>query len=314
MSVEISVIITTFNRPNNLKRAIESIIKQSFVDWELIVVDDNNPKTEGRVLTESIMEYYCNVDSRILYIKHEYNRNGAAARNTGIKYATGKYITFLDDDDYYLDDKLSKQYNIIEKSDQLYGGIYSGCNFIRNNKIVNKLDNVKSGNFLKETLECRFQMGSGSNLFIKSNVIKELGGFDENFNRHQDYEFLVRFFEKYKLIGINDILFNVDQSDKHSNIPNTEKLYNTKIQYLEKYKYIIDKMSIEDRNDIYHLQLLELCESAIRGKEYKQLKNYIKQATEYKNIKINRALKLCALFIYTNISKYLKLEMLRRTF
>ena len=107
-NLEVSVVVTTYKRPDKLGRAIKSVLSQTLKKWELIVVDDNSADTPFRKETESFMEPYLS-DSRIRYIKHEKNAGAPAARNTGIKAAKGSYIAFLDDDDFLLKKKRSQK-------------------------------------------------------------------------------------------------------------------------------------------------------------------------------------------------------------
>ena len=74
----VSVIIPTYNRPDNLSRAIDSVLNQTYDNIEVIIVDDNNPNTEARVRTEEFMSQY-EKNSHIKYIKHEKNKNASAA-------------------------------------------------------------------------------------------------------------------------------------------------------------------------------------------------------------------------------------------
>lgn len=92
--MKITVIVPTYGEPKFLDKAIQSVQNQTYEDWEMIIVDDNNPDTEARIATESIVMEYLKNDERIHYIKHPQNRNGAAARNTGIAQAKGEYIAF----------------------------------------------------------------------------------------------------------------------------------------------------------------------------------------------------------------------------
>jgi glycosyltransferase involved in cell wall biosynthesis len=95
----VSVIIPTYNRASTLARAIESVLKQTYGNLELIVVDDSsNDETSGVVSGIA--------DERIKYIKFSKNKGVAAARNAGIKESCGDYIAFLDSDDQWLPDKL----------------------------------------------------------------------------------------------------------------------------------------------------------------------------------------------------------------
>jgi len=186
----ISVIIPTYGIPDLLEKAIQSVLDQTFQDFELIIVDDNNPDAKARKQTTELVQTFSLRDERIHYICHDKNKNGAAARNTGLSIASGKYISFLDSDDEYLPLRLEKCIKAIEnvKGDQ-YKGVYTGCEFRRNGRKYNEITNIKSGNFLKETLACNFNFCTGSNIFVMRETLVELGGFDESFLRHQDYEF-----------------------------------------------------------------------------------------------------------------------------
>jgi len=92
----ISVIIPTFERPGMLKEALESVLAQSFTDWECLVVDDASQQPP--VLP---------ADERLRLIQRSHNGGCAAARNTGLSAARGRYVAFLDDDDVYLPDRLA---------------------------------------------------------------------------------------------------------------------------------------------------------------------------------------------------------------
>lgn len=108
MNKKVSVVIPTYKRSEFLQRAIDSVLSQTYSNIEIIVVDDNNPASEHRAETENKMQGYKAFDN-ILYIKNEANLGGALARNEGIMRASGDYITFLDDDDVYLPDKVCTQ-------------------------------------------------------------------------------------------------------------------------------------------------------------------------------------------------------------
>jgi len=93
-SPQISVIVPTYNRPEMLAEALESILKQTFNNFEIVVVNDAGMSVEDLVLK-------LNKEKNITYVSHAKNRGLAAARNTGIRAARGKYIALLDDDDLF---------------------------------------------------------------------------------------------------------------------------------------------------------------------------------------------------------------------
>lgn len=275
----ISVIIPTYGEPKYLKDAIESVINQTFKDWSLIVVDDNDPDTLSRQKTEKVLEQYNNYEN-IKYIKHDKNKNGAAARNTGLKYVNSKYVAFLDSDDIYLSTRLQECYDAMEQNKYTsVAGVYTGCEFRRNGKKYSEYVNVESGNHIISVLACSFMFCTGSNIFMKSSVVKELDGFDESFIRHQDYEFLIRYFEKYELIGLKKIL--VIKNNDNVNAPNVEREIAVKKHYLAKYEQILNELKPNEKNYIYHNQYVQIAESAISEKNYELSRKYYKKAKMY---------------------------------
>lgn len=280
--IAVSVIIPTYGMPDYLEKSIRSVLSQTLSNIELIVVDDNDQNTEARRRTEDLLKQFI-TDHRVLYLKHSNNMNGAVARNTGIKQAKGKYVSFLDSDDEYLPNRLMECFKIMETTDSQIAGVYTGCEFRRGGKVYHIEKNIKEGNFLLETLACTFMFCTGSNLFIRKAVIDEINGFDEAFLRHQDYEFLVRIFERYSLAAIQDVL--VIKNNENINVPNVNKMIDIKKQYIDKYHKQIQDLNTIDRNYVYHSQYLQIAESALRTKQNKLAKQYYSKAAEYGKLK-----------------------------
>lgn len=107
---KISVIMLTYNRENMVSTAIESILKQSFQDFEFIIIDNGSTDKSG-----NIAEHYAQGDLRLKVI-HRSCGNIGSGRNTGLDAAIGKYIAFIDDDDYAMPDFLEFLYELAEKS------------------------------------------------------------------------------------------------------------------------------------------------------------------------------------------------------
>ena len=114
-----SIILPTYNRGDFIIKALVSLEQQQFQNWECIVIDDGSTDN-----TRSLLNNYCKNKPRFKYYYQE-NQERSAARNNGIKQANGKYICFLDSDDYYLECRLEKLYNelINQKYDLLFTGI-----------------------------------------------------------------------------------------------------------------------------------------------------------------------------------------------
>ena len=298
---KISVIIPTYGKPLFLEKAIQSVQRQSLPDFELIIVDDNNPATEARTLTEALVQKYMDIDNRIKYLKHEKNKNGAVARNTGFAVAQGKYISLLDSYDEYMTDRLRKCYDAMEKAPESVAGVYTGCEFRCKGKVYNSYIGVTDGNFLVETLACKFMFCTGSNIFVRKSVVDELNGFDGAFLRHQDYEFLVRVFEKYSLITIPELL--VIKNNENFNLPNLEKQVAIKKQYLEKFKYIIDTLPQKDVNYIMHGNYINVAENAMAQNNFKVANEFYSKASLYGGLSAREWLRRLVFPIYNIVKR-----------
>ena len=110
----ISVIMPVYNTPEKyLREAIESVLSQTFENWELLIIDDCSDKIEVKLIVDS---YCCN---KIKYLKNEKNSGAAVARNLGLKNAKGKYIAILDSDDIAIPNRFEKQFQYLEKNDDV---------------------------------------------------------------------------------------------------------------------------------------------------------------------------------------------------
>lgn len=106
-----SIVIPTYNRAHLIEKAVNSVLKQTFKDWELIIVDDGSTDNTMQVISDFLAS-----DKRIKYFYQE-NQERSIARNNGIEKATGKYVCFLDSDDYYLENRLLNIKANINKND-----------------------------------------------------------------------------------------------------------------------------------------------------------------------------------------------------
>ncbi len=110
----VSVIIPTYNRAEYISEAIESVLKQTYTNFELIIINDGSTDE-----TQNIIEEYAKKDKRIKIFKNEVNKNTVYSRNKGISHAKGKYIAWLDDDDVYMENKLEAQVEFMEKNQDI---------------------------------------------------------------------------------------------------------------------------------------------------------------------------------------------------
>ena len=197
---KVSVIIPTYNRAHLMGRAIQSVLNQTYQDFEIIVVDDaSTDNTEEAVRSLK--------DERIRYIRHEKNKGAGAARNTGIRAANGEYIAFQDSDDEWLPEKLEKQMKVFENAPPEVGVVYTGFWRIEKNKknyIPSSWVTQKNGNIHKELLKGNF-IGTPATL-IKRECFKKVGLFDEYFSALEDWELWIRISKYYHFKFINELL------------------------------------------------------------------------------------------------------------
>ena len=276
--MKVSVIITTFGKPTYLEKAIKSVFNQTLDSLEIIVVDDNDSNTRERKLTEELIMRLINLGIKIIYLKHSHNRNGSAARNTGLVMAKGKYISFLDSDDEYHIQRLEFCYNKMEECSKEFGAVYTGCEFKKKSKTYHVYTKNKSGKHIVQTLATTFRLCSGSNIFVRKNVINELNGFDEDFWRHQDYEFMVRLFEKYSIVAIQKVLLT--KNNENLNLLDVNRMIIIKKQYLNKFQYLIKNLPLKDQRYILRKQYVSIAEQALKNQKFSISNQYYKLANK----------------------------------
>ncbi|MDQ7948111.1 MAG: glycosyltransferase family A protein [Pedobacter sp.] len=268
MNNKVSVIIPTYKRPTTLKRAIDSALHQSYTNLEVIVVDDNSDGDVFREETEKLMSQY-GQNERVVYLKHQKNQNGAAARNTGILHSSADFIAFLDDDDYFLPTKVEQQISKLTVLGPDWGG--ASCYHIRRYKkyiykaiTINRKDN---GNYLAEFLSEQVSMPS-STLLVRRSVFDRVGLFDTQFYRHQDLEFLVRFFRDFKMTFVEDFQL-VMQVEGFRNFPSADRALVVKNMFVDKFSADINALSGDRYKMVVHRMWLPVVGAFFKESRFK---------------------------------------------
>lgn len=190
--MKVSVIIPTYNRAHLLTQAIDSVLAQTFKDFELIIVD--NYSTDN---TESVVKSY--KDERIRYFKNRNQGLIGVNRNYGIQKSQGEYISFLDDDDLWLPEKLEKQVELLDSNKEL-GLVYSDIHIIGSNGNLLKdtyFHSVKPfrGNVFNELLVANFI--ASLTVVVRKEALSKVGVFDPKYVIAQDYDLWLRIAECY---------------------------------------------------------------------------------------------------------------------
>lgn len=178
----VSVVIPTYNRSGFLKTAIDSVLAQSFKDYELVIIDDGSIDE-----TIDLLESYGN---SLRYVRQE-NRGPASARNRGIEESRGKLVAFLDSDDQWHPDKLLYQTAAMER-EPVYLISHTEEIWYRNGNILHqkkKHRKIQGDIFQKSLLICMVSM---STVMVRRKLFNEIGYFDELMPCCEDYDFWLR--------------------------------------------------------------------------------------------------------------------------
>lgn len=250
----VSVIIPTYNRNDLMKKAIVSVLNQTYENIEVIVVDDAHNKE-----TKKIVETFN--DSRLKYLKNS-GTGGNAARNHGINTCKGEYVSFLDDDDQYHNNKIEKQMKFLnkKKSDM----VFCLLNMIYTNGKTNKWKPpfCKKKNIYKYLLVYNFIQTSA--VLCKKSVLESVCKFDEKMKKFQDWDLFLRIVQKQFQIDCLEehlIDFFVHDDKRVSSIE------------IDNYHEIYAKHKKAAKDPIIFFLLLLHC---LKINKYTHLKSYIK--------------------------------------
>jgi glycosyltransferase involved in cell wall biosynthesis len=210
--IRVSIMLCTFNRADLLPFAINSVLAQTFVDWELLVLDDASTDN-----TATVVRPYLN-DKRIRYIEHAKNLGIAKNRNFGLKEAKGEYVAVLDSDDVWLEPKkLEQQINFLDTHPEyvLVGTemiiIDNKGNTLR--KVHYPLENAA----IRQSFLIRNQIAQSSVMY-KKNAARRAGGYDETLAIWEDWDLWL------KLGAIGNVanlpIFSLGYSEHGKNISN----------------------------------------------------------------------------------------------
>ena len=200
---KVSVIIPAYNRAYLVSRAIQSVLNQTYKDFEVIIVDDGSTDN-----TEEVVKGFD--DKKVRYIKHERNKGVAATRNTGIKATRSKYIAFQDSDDEWLPEKLEKQMAGFRNASSNIGVVYTGFLRIEGDKktyVPSPEVTQKEGDIHNSLLRGNFVTPQAA--VVKRECFEKAGMFDEGISGLEDWELWLRISKYYHFKCIDEPLIIV---------------------------------------------------------------------------------------------------------
>ena len=218
----VSAIITTYNRLEHLKKALNSVQKQTYKNIEIIVIDGSESEE-----TKNYISKY----NKIIYAQSDTSHPNAL-RNLGIQCSSGTFVAFLDDDDLWEKDKITKQVQCFENND--IGLCYTGKNVIDSNNKKMKYS-YKKGRFKSSNTSIMWDnfIGITSSIMIKKNIVDAVGNFDESLPALQDYDFCIRICNHYKVLGIDEPLVSYRYSHAQNQVSKNIKKFNAACKILK---------------------------------------------------------------------------------
>lgn len=193
-----SVVIPAYNRSNEIKRAIDSVLRQTIQDFEILVVDDGS--------TDNTVEIVKTIKDNRIHILWQANSGATAARNNGIKHAFGKYVSFLDSDDEWLPEMLKRQLDCYEADDKV-GCVYSNVSIIdsRGNKVKFGREFGIKGDCYKGVLQQGY-LAPTTVLSAKREILLKVGMFDCKLPASQDDDVCFKLAKATRIAYIPDVM------------------------------------------------------------------------------------------------------------
>lgn len=286
MNPKVSIILTTFNGSSRgyLEAAIESVINQSFKDYELLLVDDGSTDN-----TKELCQHYQHHSN--VYYYYQENGGLSSARNKGLSFAQGEYILFLDDDDLYEPHLVDEMYRKIYSSDDpKIGMVYCAYHFIdENNKSFGKWY-IPAEGYIYERLFYDNYAGSPSGTMIRKSVFNDVGIFREELKSCEDYDMWIRIAKKYHVHSIDAPLlrYRIHGENMSSSLE--------KIEYWQK-KVLNDALEdspshihVKRHQYLYHLNL-EFSAKYFEVSDYANFRRCCDEAKKYGHLSTKWKLK-----------------------
>ena len=218
---KVSVIIPTYNRADLLARAVNSVLSQTYDDYEIIIVDDHSSDNIQDVISKF-------TDPRIRLMRHERNKGQSASINTGIANARGEYIAFLDDDDEWLPNKLEGQVAVFQSSASDVGLVYGWMDRIEDStgRLIPSYRNTIEGDIFEHSLALNIP-GPTIVLLVRSSVAREVGGIDASLSRYNDADFICRVAQRYKVAVLPEVVARAHFNHEHEQMADNTPRYLT---------------------------------------------------------------------------------------
>lgn len=258
---KVSIILPTFNGEQFLSNSIESIISQTYKDWELIIVNDCSTDN-----TANIINHYIQKDTRIKVITNKENKKLPASLNIGFEQASGEYYTWTSDDNEYYPQAIETMVEFLQKNEE-YGMVYARTNVEENGVLQ---DYVWCDH--KTTPELLLQISvPGACFLYRAEIAKTVGEYDCSMFLNEDHDYWLRIFLVSKIGNIDNILYLYRLRTNNLTSLRQNDIQKGKLFLLRKYRKIYAERFPNIR-EVYKKELLydKLINNEISLKEVKK--------------------------------------------
>ena len=274
---KISIIVPTYKRSHLISRAVESILNQTYKNFEIIIINDGPEDDTRKVVNEFN-------DNRIIFIQHPENKGIPITRNTGLIASTGYLIAFLDSDDEWLPEKLEKQVLSFKNAPDNLGVVYTErYDTVDNNIFIIPESNVKKREGYINDILLFGSLITLQTAMVKKECFSSVGMFDIDCPAFEDWELWLRISKIYQFKFINEPLAII-----HSD-PREEHVSKNYSYYISSMIHILNKHKIDFQNSpkiILANHNYYIASLLMRCNEWNKARQYLKQSIKHRPVNL----------------------------
>lgn len=257
----VSIVLPTYNGEKYIRKSIESVINQTYIDWELIVIDDCSTDSTNCIVAE-----YAGKDDRIKLYKNDRNLRLPGSLNVGFSNASGEYLTWTSDDNIYKTNAIEKMLDILQKNKDC-GLVFSRMENIDADGVVKDLSYVP-----ERVEELYYRNIVGASFMYTREVYKEIGDYDPEKFLMEDYDYWLRIMRLYTVKYIPEVLYQYRQHGNSLTETRNRQVLEGKVKLL---KSELVQMNFE--STILRMIYKELAEALFSLDRYDEMKKYLLQ-------------------------------------
>ena len=260
---KVTVVITTHNRADLLPRAVESVLAQTYTDYEIIIDDDCS--------SDNTQEVIAGLDNpRIRSFRHERNRGLSAARNTAMFNARGKYVALLDDDDEWLPVNLELRVRRFDRASSKVGLVYGWRDVVDDTtgKVRPYTRHTLEGDLFEYLLALNYMAGS-PDLMVRLSAAQEIGGFDESLQASVELLFLTQIAQRFHIAVVPQVISRQHAEHGHGRMTDQSfERYLKRVRFYRTYMHVFAE-ELCKRPKTQALILLKLALTELRFRNWR---------------------------------------------